>query len=272
MVLNIAHRGARSLAPENTLKAIRKAWEIGADGVEIDVAVSRDKKLFLLHDQNLIRTTNVSDCFPDRANNAFTTFTLSEIQSLDAGSWFIEKDPFDQISAGNVKKEETTKYIGLQIPTLEAVLAFIKEKNWFINIELKRLPAPLTNFPVEHQVIQLIKRLELSPHQVVISSFNHAYLHSLKTSQAAIEVQALIGDTFSQSLDWGDFSFDTYNANADLIDEVQIARAHARDSQVNLFTVNDPVEMQRFINAGIKGIMTDFPHLLASLLQQQARR
>ncbi len=269
MASNIAHRGAGSLAPENSLAAIRKAWEIGADRVEIDVSVSFDEHLFLLHDQYLLRTTNVSDCFPTRAMDFHTTFTLAELKTLDAGSWFVSTDPFGQIAAGNISEKDQRDYKGLKIPSLEEVLRFVKEKDWMVNIELKKLPPPLEKFPVEQAVLQLIKDLQLDPGQIVISSFYHNYLYSVKNTHPEFEVQALIGDTGEKSLDWGKFDFTTYNANADLIDEAQIATARANNSLVNIFTVNDTAEMRRFINAGVKGIITDFPQNLANLLHKK---
>ncbi|HFD40915.1 MAG TPA: glycerophosphodiester phosphodiesterase, partial [Anaerolineae bacterium] len=93
VVVNIAHRGARSLAPENTLVAARKALAVGADLWETDVAVTADGELILFHDDSLVRTTDAERRFPDRAPWTFTTFSLAEIRSLDAGSWFVETDP-----------------------------------------------------------------------------------------------------------------------------------------------------------------------------------
>ena len=107
MVLNIAHAGARSLAPENTLAAARKALEVGADLWETDVAVTSDGELILFHDDSLARTTNAPVRFPDRSPWTFTTFTLAEIRSLDAGSWFVETDPFGQIAAGRSDHSRT---------------------------------------------------------------------------------------------------------------------------------------------------------------------
>ena len=94
MVAIIAHRGARSLAPENTLVAARKAHAVGADLWETDVAVSADDQLFLMHDDAIMRTTDVAAKFPDRVPAPFSTYTLAEILSLDAGTFFERGDPF----------------------------------------------------------------------------------------------------------------------------------------------------------------------------------
>ncbi|MCP9494802.1 MAG: hypothetical protein MSG64_10140 [Pyrinomonadaceae bacterium MAG19_C2-C3] len=95
----IAHRGASAYAPENTLPAFRLAFDMGADFIEYDVQVTRDKQLVILHDQTLERTTNVEEVFPARGRIAagdksgkkhwyIYDFTLAEIRRLDAGSWF----------------------------------------------------------------------------------------------------------------------------------------------------------------------------------------
>ncbi|MCA1626229.1 MAG: hypothetical protein LC778_21035 [Acidobacteria bacterium] len=95
----IAHRGASAYAPENTLPAFRLAFDMGADFIEYDVQVTKDKQLVILHDQTLERTTNVEELFPARGRIADSNksgkkhwyiydFTLAEIKKLDAGSWF----------------------------------------------------------------------------------------------------------------------------------------------------------------------------------------
>lgn len=117
--LNVAHRGASAYAPEHTLAAYRLALEQGADYVEQDFAVTKDGVLICLHDPTLDRTTNVKELFPDRATTVTwegkterawlaNDFTLAEIKTLDAGSWF---DP---------------KFAGERIPTFDEAVALVK--------------------------------------------------------------------------------------------------------------------------------------------------
>lgn len=267
MVANIAHRGARSLAPENTLAAARKAFELGADLWETDVAVTTDEALILFHDDSLARTTDVAVRFPDRAPWTFTSFTLAEIRSLDAGSWFVETDPFGQIAAGAVAPAEQDAYRGEKVPTLREALVFIRDANWCVNLELKRLPPPLDRFPVVERVLALVDELEMSPQQVILSAFNHNWLRQAQALRPDIAVQALIGYWEDEPLDWGDLEFKTYNARSTLIDEAQIRTLAAKGIAVNLFTVNEESDMRRFIDAGVAGLFTDFPHRLKTLLQ-----
>jgi glycerophosphoryl diester phosphodiesterase len=119
--LNVAHRGASAYAPEHTLAAYRLALEQGADYVEQDLAVTKDGVLICLHDPTLERTSNVEQLFPDRATTVTwegntgrawlaNDFTIAEIKTLDAGSWF---DP---------------KFAGERIPTFDEAVALVKGK------------------------------------------------------------------------------------------------------------------------------------------------
>ena len=118
---NVAHRGASAYAPEHTLAAYRLAIEMGADFVEQDLAVTKDGVLICLHDASLERTTNVESLFPDRAvtialegktRKAWVAndFTLAEIKTLDAGSWF------------------DAKFKGEKVPTFDEAIALIRGK------------------------------------------------------------------------------------------------------------------------------------------------
>lgn len=267
MVVNIAHRGARSLAPENTLAAARKALEIGADRWEADVGVSADGELILFHDDSLARTTDAEIRFPDRAPWTFSTFSLAEIRSLDTGSRFAETDPFGQIAAGAVTPAELDAYRGEKVPTVREALLFTAEAGWCLNLELKRLPSQLAHFPVVERVLALVDELGMPPHQVILSSFDHDWLRQAQALRPDIAIQALIGYSFTAPLDWGDLSFSTYNARSTLITEEKIREVVAKGITVNLFTVNEVDDMRRFIAAGATGLFTDFPQRLLALEQ-----
>ena len=142
MVVVIAHRGARSLAPENTLAAARKAHALGADLWETDTAVSADGLLFLMHDDAMTRTTDVAAKFPDRVPAPFSTYTLTEIRTLDAGSFFERDDPFGQVAAGAVSRSELDAFVGEKVPTLREAFELTLELDWRMNLELKWQPKP----------------------------------------------------------------------------------------------------------------------------------
>ncbi len=267
-VLNIAHRGACSLAPENTLAAARKALEAGADMWEVDVAVTSDGQLVLMHDDSLARTTDVETRFPNREPWTFTTFTEAELETLDAGTWFVETDPFGEIRAGHVSQEEQAHYRGEHIPTVREALRFTKEHHWRINLELKALPAPLENYPVVESVLRLVEE-EGAEDCVVISSFQHRWLRQARARNPRIEIAALIGYGEAQDVDWETLEFPTYNLRLSLATRERIERLRAAGKGVNVWVVNDEEDMRRLIEWGVTGIFTDYPQRLAKVLLRE---
>ena len=270
-VLNIAHAGARSLAPENTIAAASKALEVGADMWELDVAVTRDGELILFHDDSLARTTDAVNRFPDRAPWTFTTFSLAEVRSLNAGSWFAETDPFGEIAADRVSKTELDSFCEERIPTLEEALLFTKEHHYRVNVELKPLPAPMESFAVVSPVLGLIDQLDVAQN-VAISSFNHSWLRQVERDWPELSVEALIGWPRTKPLEWDDFHFKTYNASATRLELAQIQMLREKGLGINVYTVNGKQEMRRFIAAGVTGLFTDFPQRLAAVLHEDGEQ
>ncbi|HCY83936.1 MAG TPA: glycerophosphodiester phosphodiesterase [Desulfobacteraceae bacterium] len=271
MVMNIAHRGARSVAPENTVMAGRKAVELGADLWEVDVAVTCDEVLILFHDTTLERTTNVRDRFPGRSKDAFTTFSFEELRQLDAGTWFTQTDPFGQIAEGAVSDVALTECREQKIPSLEDILIFTREAGFAVNLELKDLPAPMASFPMPQRVMALVNDLGMGPDQIIFSSFNHGWLRQIMALAPQFRVQALIGDPEDRPLDWGDESFSVYNALYTWVEDEKIRALARKNIGVNLWTVNDEDDMKRFIAAGAQGIITDFPQRLKRLTGTKGR-
>lgn len=261
-MLNIAHRGARSLAPENTLVAAQKGLEIGADLWETDVTVAADGELILFHDLSLGRTTDVEALFPDRNPWIVSTFTLDEILQLNPGARFIETDPFEQIAEGVVSPGDLVDLICVRVPTLREALIFTQDAHWRVNLELKPIPPPMENYPVVERVLALMDDVKIEPDRVWISSFNHDWLRQVQELQPDLTVQALVGD-----LQIGERpEFHTYNASALMVDEEQIQGAIDKGVTVNLYTVNKEDEMRRFMAAGVSGLFTDFPQRLKRLI------
>lgn len=265
MVLNIAHRGARSVAPENTLLAARRALAAGADLWEADLAITRDEALILHHDDRLVRTTDVARRFPERAANPFTTFSLAEIRGLDAGSWFVETDPHGEIAAGGLSPAEQAACRGERVPTLEEALVFTRDANWGLNLELKRLPPPFETFPLVPRVLAMIDRVGIAPEQVRISSFHHPWLEEVQTRRPELEVQALIGYHTDRPLDWGPLAFSVYNVRHTVTTDDELLRHKQMGLAINLFTVNEVADMRRYAALGMDGLITDFPQRLARL-------
>lgn len=257
MVQVIAHRGARSLAPENTLAAAGLAADLGADLWETDVQQTRDGHLVLCHDRTFERCTNIQLQFTGRVDTPVHLFDLADIQCLDAGSFFADTDPFGQIEKGRVPEDRLKQYAGEPVPTLDKALEFTKHRSWKINLELKHYPGPDTCLP--EKTLEAIDRSGLAKGRVVISSFFHPWLDRVRSLDPAIGAQALVGENEDVTLDFEDFRFDTYNVNADLVTPELIADLKKRGKTANLFTVNDPHAFDAFVRMGVDGIFTDFP-------------
>ena len=269
--LVIAHRGARSLAPENTLAAAKKAYELGSDLWELDVAVTADDELVLMHDDSLVRTCNAPDVFPGREPFNLWDFTLAEIQTLDCGSWFNSKDPFDQIAAGNVTAEERESYVGEKVPTLRQALEFTRDNNWRVNVEIKDQPDPAKGQVLIEKTVALVTELGMDKdQQLVISSFNHDYLRKVRELNPSITIQAItqtrIGDLTEYLNDMGS---DTVNPRINTWSYQNMMDLEAQGVHFNVWTVNDELTMKALINTGVSGIITDFPQTVIELLKEQ---
>jgi glycerophosphoryl diester phosphodiesterase len=265
MALNIAHRGARSVAPENTLAAAQKAYSLGAHMWETDIQVTKDEKLIIFHDNSLARTTDAKSRFPDRDPWTLNSFTLSEIRSLDAGSWFGKTDPYQQIRAGNISQSDLDNYCGLKVPTLTEALDLTKKLNWKINLEIKALPDDMKQFPLLDHIFSELDQLEFSIDQLVISSFDHDLLRKIRKRRPEYKIEALIGHPETDPLNWGSFEFATYNVNRRLTTPEEINKVTQKGIKINLYTINDKNDMIEFIQAGASGIITDYPQIMTEM-------
>lgn len=265
--LNIAHRGACSLAPENTLAAARKALEIGADLWELDVAMTSDGVPFIVHDDTLARTSDVKRVFPERQPFTNHFFSWDDVQKLDFGSWFVATDPFKQIAAGKVTQAEQTSYRGEKAPTLREALAFTKDHAWRINVEIKDLSGTPGDATVVEKVVALIDELGMAD-QVLISSFNHTYLERVKKANPKIATAALVERADPDPIALlKRLDAQAYNPRNGQIAAAEIGKLRDAGFDVYIWTVNDESTMKQLVDARVSGVFTDFPQLLKPLVE-----
>lgn len=180
--LIVAHRGASACAPENTLEAARLGWEQGADAWELDVQLTRDGVPVVLHDESLLRTTDVALHYPgdQRGETGFLVadFDLGEVQGLDAGSWFLAPGTPGRTADGfgtrtRLTAEHCERYASgaVRIPTLSEALRLTAALDWLVNVELKSFPN--TSVPLLDAVLAEIDRAAVAD-RVLLSSFDHA--------------------------------------------------------------------------------------------------
>jgi glycerophosphoryl diester phosphodiesterase len=191
-------------------------------------------------------------------------YTLAELKTLDAGSWFEKTDPFSTIQAGEVTKAALAEFKTQTIPTLAQGLLLTKQLNWQINLELKDHGTDPSLYFTVDKALADIDKSGISLQQVVISSFNHDWLNRVRHLRPDICVQALAGESAADMAAFEPGAFGVYNLNADLVDPAFVTSLVHQGFEVNLFTVNDPAAADRFIRAGAHGIITDFPQWFVS--------
>jgi glycerophosphoryl diester phosphodiesterase len=239
--LNIGHRGAPHVAPENTLVSFEAAREMGADGVELDVTLCADGEVVVIHDDTVDRTTNGGGLLRD--------LFLDDIKSLDAGSWF------------------APNFAGERIPTLREVLEWARD-GMLLNIELKGVS--MRSDGLEQRVIQLIREYQLQG-RAILSSFNPFALRRVKRMASELETGLLYSSDLPLFLRraWlRPFSQpDALHPHHLLVSDPYMRWARQNGYRVNAWTVDRAEDMARLISYGVDMIITNRPDVLASVLE-----
>jgi glycerophosphoryl diester phosphodiesterase len=263
----IAHRGARSLAPENTILAAQRALELGADGWELDVAMTADQELVVLHDNTLERTSDAAQVFPTRQPWVVETFTLDELRRLDFGSWFLSEDPFGQIAAGAVSPEAQASMVGTPIPTLREALEFTRHSHWWVNVEIKDASGTPADTVIVGRVVALIEELGMGD-QVLISSFNHTYLRQVKALQPQLATGVLVNGYVADPLALvSDLEAQAYHPSLKAVLPEQVQTLRQQGYLVYVWTVNEESDLHTLAQAGVNGVFTDFPQRMIAAIK-----
>ncbi|MFH1092096.1 MAG: glycerophosphodiester phosphodiesterase family protein [Pseudomonadota bacterium] len=271
--LNIAPRGARSRAPENTLAAARQALSAGADMWELDVRFTADQVPVVLHDDTLLRTSDVSlkKEFAGRQPWPVHEFTLAELRRLDFGGWFAETDPFGQIAAGKVSAVDLKSYKGEPAPTLEEALSFSKRHGLRVNIEIKDQTGLPGHDLAAAGTVRVVERLDLWD-QVIISSFNTAYLVEVNRLKPQAATAVIVDEPPSDVMELLRSSRASgYHPNLEALRWEDVSRVRQAGGLVNVWTVNDAASMKELLTGAVTGLITDFPQVLASILKNRCK-
>jgi len=255
MVKNIAHRGARKMAPENTIEAAKQALLSGADMWELDVQYTADKSLIVMHDDTLSRTSNVHliPSYNHKKPWNVSDFTKEEIGILDFGFSFHSPNP-----------SQTSRKI--DAPLLEEAVQFSKENSIDMNIEIKDISGLPGHNQIASHVYSTVKELNFLDH-VLFSSFHHHYLYQIKKIDPKARIAVLLDNPDKQLFTIMDeLKAEAYHPFYQITDQFQIKELHHKGFQVNVWTVNDKQLMESFIDMNVDGIVTDDPSLLSSLL------
>lgn len=240
--LNLGHRGARGLAPENTLAGMAAGMAAGADGVELDVQRTADGHLVIFHDDDLKRICGVG--------GRVVTSTLAQLRELDAGRHF------------------GPQFAGEPIPTLDQVIDVLPA-HAFLNIEAKRFR--FRSDGLEGGLVDAIQRHALLG-RCIVSSFNPVLLWRLGRMDRRVPLGLLYAPDLPPGLNRGWprhlLRLAALHPYHEQVSSRLVQRTRARGQQVNTWTVNEPAQMRRLIGLGVDAIITDRPDVLSGLLTE----
>jgi glycerophosphoryl diester phosphodiesterase len=223
-----AHRGASCCAPENTLAAFTLAVDSGADGLELDIHLSRDGIPVVIHDETLERTTD--GCGPVAGR------TLQQLQQLDAGSWF------------------SAEFSGEPVPALEDVLQTFAGR-LRLNLELKEFRAGMA-------VLDLLRQYPAA--DIVVSSFNHNLLQRLRAADKILPLAVLFatGNWHLAVRIAQDLSACSFHPDVNLVSRPMITACVQAILPVCVWTVDSTSVARSLLRAGVSGFFTNDPATL----------
>lgn len=237
--LVFGHRGAMAQAPMNTLAAFELARAVGAGGIELDLRLSRDDHLVIIHDDTVDATTD--------GEGAVAGLTLAEIKRLDAGSWFSEE------------------FASETIPTLDEVFdAF--GRAMLINIEIKSSRDSVDR--MERQLAQCIRRHNMRE-RIIVSCFDPVALQRIRGMMPMVMMGFLYQPDMPAEhyLPLKKLWHEARHPRHDMVDAGYMNWARAQGYIVNVWTVNDPQRAIALRDLGVNAIITDEPSEIISALK-----
>jgi glycerophosphoryl diester phosphodiesterase len=233
----IAHRGAASKAPENTLASVRQAMKDGADWIEIDVQESIDGEVVVIHDSDFMKLAGVDLKVWDS--------TLKELREIDVGSWF------------------GPEFSAERVPTLAKVLEETRGQSSVL-IELKYYGH---DQQLEQRVVDIVEKAGMV-NEVAVMSLKHSGIKKFH----ALRPDWVVGLLSSKAIgNLYDLDMDFFAINMGMATPGFIRNVHLADKQVFVWTVNDQVSMSRMISLGVDGIITDEPELARNVLVDRSK-
>jgi glycerophosphoryl diester phosphodiesterase len=238
-----AHRGYSGLYPENTMLAFKKAAEARADEIEMDVQLTKDGTVVIIHDETVDRVTGGKGLVRD--------YTFEELRKLDAAFIWGGKYGFNPI------------------PSLDEYFAWVKNTEIVTNIELKNSVYYYEG--LEEKTLALIKKYDLEQ-QILFSSFNHASLLKCKKLNPAIPCGVLTGKPIGNAGYYiQSAGLEFYHPDINLLNDESVADCKAHGIGLNVWTVNDIGGLLKLEAWDCRGIITNFPDVCKTWLSRNIK-
>lgn len=234
-----AHRGFSGKYPENTMLAFEKAVEIGVDGIELDVHLTKDNEIVIIHDEDIKRTTDGEGLVKD--------MTLEELRRFDASATF------------------RGQYGFCGIPTLREYFELVKDTPIITNIELKT--GVYEYHTIEQRVIDMVREFGLSD-KIIFSSFNHFTVKRCEEIAPEIKRGFLTGDWL--------YDFGKYTAERNVqcchpwhvsLSEETVKEMHEAGCEINTWTVNEYEDIKKLSAWGVDSLIGNFPDRMIEVLR-----
>ena len=246
-VIVTAHRGASAYAPENTIEAVARALEIGVDRIEVDVATSKDGVVVCLHDETLNRTCQI--------NGDPRDFRIDELVAVKANKGFEADFP------------------NAVIPTLESVIKLVNAQCELV-IEIK---SGDEHYPeIEKNVAELIAK-QSAYKWALVHSFNDKVLDRLEIIDPQVRLQklfvfrwrwpAIIQDFKFHAGKTSNYQVEAFGVASNFVNRKLVEEIHDFGKQIHVWTVDEPKEMEKLIDLGVDGIITNKPDILKQVLE-----
>ncbi|XP_062910735.1 glycerophosphodiester phosphodiesterase domain-containing protein 5 isoform X2 [Mobula hypostoma] len=252
----IGNGGVRMLAPENTLMSFQRAVEQQAGGFFVNITVSYDGVLFVVHDTTLRRTTNVEEVFPDRASDNAAMFNWTDLRGLNAGRWFFQEDPF--WTAKELSQTDHTEALNQSLCRLVEVLQLAVRKNKSVMLDLWRPPAEhpfhftwinvtleaILESGIPQEMVMWLPEEDRSLVQRLAPGFQH--FSSVKQNATALHSQGISG----------------LNLRYNKVDADEMRKYAAKNITTNLYLVNEPWLFSVLWCAGVQSVTSDACQIL----------
>jgi glycerophosphoryl diester phosphodiesterase len=268
-ILNYAHQGGAREAPSSTLFALRQAVAAGADGLELDVHATADRTVMVCHDATVDRTT--------AGSGAIAQLAFAELRALDNAHWWV---PGEVVAVGRAEDEYVHRGKASQDPSFGiASLRDVLEEfpNTFLNLDIKQTAPAVEAY--EQHVADLLREFGRTD-DVIVASFDDRATDAF--SAIAPEVSTSCGTILTtaiwQAVQDGQALPETRHhalqvpaavGEIVVVDERFVERAHDHGLAVHVWTIDEPEEMERLLDLGVDGIMTDRPSVLEAILQRR---